>query len=242
MNRIIRAAYKRLGILHVGRRRVRDLIDFIENRQIDTVIDVGANVGQFGESLRSGGYKGKIVSFEPTKSAYQVLSKKAELDGAWETHHCGLGAAPGTAILHASQLSVFNSILELSNVAKLHDNRMTVDHTEEITINTLDQAVGSLAGKMLLKIDTQGYEKQVMEGARQTMSRAAGILLELPVVRTYEGEWQFHDALKYMAEAGFVPAQIQAVGYHGSDNVSAVDFDCLFRPQSQIDAQETSSS
>ena len=82
MNRIIRAAYKRLGILHVGRRRVRDLIDFIENRQIDTVIDVGANVGQFGESLRSGGYKGKIVSFEPTKSAYQVLSKKAEIGRA----------------------------------------------------------------------------------------------------------------------------------------------------------------
>jgi FkbM family methyltransferase len=240
LNRIIRAAYKRLGIIHVGRRRVRDLIDFIDDRKIDTVIDVGANVGQFGESLRSGGYRGKIVSFEPTKSAYQVLSKKAEPDRAWETHHCGLGAAPGTAILHASQLSVFNSILELSDVAKLHDNRMTVDHTEEITIKTLDQAVGSLPGKMLLKIDTQGYEKQVMEGSRQTMSRALGILLEIPVIRTYEDEWQFHDALKYMAEAGFVPAQIQAVGYHGLDNVSAVDFDCLFRPQSQVDVQEIS--
>ena len=117
---------------------------------------------------------------------------------------------------------------------------MTVDHTEEITIKTLDQAVGSLPGKMLLKIDTQGYEKQVMEGSRQTMSRALGILLEIPVIRTYEDEWQFHDALKYMAEAGFVPAQIQAVGYHGLDNVSAVDFDCLFRPQSQVDVQEIS--
>lgn len=235
---MVRAAYKRLGILHVGRRRVRDLIDFIEDRQIDLVIDIGANIGQFGESLRKEGYKGKIVSFEPTKSAYEILSKKAKADGAWETHHCGLGAAPGTATLHASQLSVFNSILELSDVAKLHDNRMTVDHTEEIKINTLDQIAGSLSGKILLKIDTQGYERQVMEGARQTMSRALGILLEIPVIRTYEGEWLFHDALKYMSEAGFVPAQIQAVGYHGLDNVSAVDFDCLFRPRSRVDEQE----
>jgi len=53
LNRIVRAAYKRLGIIHVGRRRVRDLTDFIEDRRIDTVIDVGANVGQFGESLRA---------------------------------------------------------------------------------------------------------------------------------------------------------------------------------------------
>lgn len=242
MNRIVRAAYKRLGIIHVGRRRVRDLIDFIEDREIDTVIDVGANVGQFGEFLRKGGYRGKIVSFEPTKSAYETLSKKAQADGAWETHHCGLGAASGTAILHASQLSVFNSILQLSGVAKLHDNRMTVDHTEEIAINTLDEVVGSLPGKILLKIDTQGYEKQVMEGAPQVMARAAGILLELPVIRTYEGEWQFHDALKYMSEAGFVPAQIQAVGYHGLDKASAVDFDCLFRPRSRIDEQETTSN
>jgi len=61
VNRVIRSIYKRLGIIHLGRRRVRDLIDFIEDRGIDVVIDVGANVGQFGASLRDGGYRGKIV-------------------------------------------------------------------------------------------------------------------------------------------------------------------------------------
>lgn len=51
----------------------------------------------------------------------------------------------------------------------------------------------------------------------------------------YKGEWQFHEALQFMAEAGFVPAQMQAVNYHGQDNVSAVEFDCLFRPRSAVD-------
>ena len=82
---------------------------------------------------------------------------------------------------------------------------------------------------MLLKIDTQGYEKEVIEGAKQTISRVADILMELPVIHTYKFEWHFHEALKYMFELGFVPAQIQAVGYHSVDNVSAVEFDCLFR-------------
>ena len=236
---LTRKIYKRLGILHVGRRRTRDLTDFIEDRQVDLVIDVGANTGQFGESLRAEGYRGKIVSFEPTQAAFQELARKASTDGNWQAHHCALGAAAGTATLHASQLSVFNSILELSTVAGLHDNRMTVDHTEEVPVQTLDAMVEPLlregARSLLLKVDTQGYERQVLEGGKQTVARAVGILMELPVIHTYKGEWHLHEALEYMFSAGFVPGQIQAVGYHGVDKVSAVDFDCLFRPRSQID-------
>jgi FkbM family methyltransferase len=239
VDRVTRAAYKRLGILHVGRRRARDLFDFIENRQIDLVIDVGANVGQFGQSLRDHGYGGKIVSFEPTRSAFQELDARAVADGNWEARHCGLGAASGTATLHASRLSVFNSMLELSSVAELHDNRMAVDHTEQVPIYTLDEVAESIlrdgSRSLLLKIDTQGYERQVLEGGRQTLARAAGVLMELPVIHTYKGDWRLHEALEYMYEAGFIPAQMQAVGYHGKDNVSAVDFDCLFRPRSQVD-------
>ena len=235
MNRVIRSIYKRLGIIHLGRRRVRDLIDFIEDRQIDLVIDVGANIGQFGESLRDGGYQGRIVSFEPIESAFQTLAKKAAGDSKWEVHHCGLGAAAGTANLHVSELSVFSSILNMTSAAGLHDSRMAVDHVEEVPIQTLDQVAAGLSGKILLKIDTQGYERQVIEGGQQTIPRMLGILLELPIIHVYDGEWSFHEALKFMAGMGFVPAQIQPVGYHGIDKVSAVEFDCLFRPLSQVD-------
>lgn len=235
MNRVIRAIYKRLGILEVGRRRARDLIDFIEDRKIDLVIDVGANVGQFGQSLRAGGYRGRIVSFEPIKSAYQTLAKKAAADGNWEVHRCGLGAVAGTAALHVSELSVCSSILELTSAATLHDSRFAVDHTEEIVVSTLDEVAAGLSGRMLLKVDTQGYERNVIEGGLKTLPLLMGILLELPIIHVYAGDWQFHEAVKFMSDAGFVPAQIQAVGYHGVDNVSAVEFDCLFRPLGAVD-------
>jgi len=235
VNRVVRAAYKRLGIIHVGRRRVRDLIDFIADRKIDVVIDVGANVGQFGKSLRAGGYRGKIVSFEPIESAFQALAREAEADGNWQVHHCGLGAFAGTANLHVSGLSECSSILDLTATAELHDRRIATDHTEAIKIRTLDEVAAGLSGKILLKIDTQGYEKRVIEGGMQTIPRVLGILMELPVIHIYQGEWEFHEAIKYMSDAGFVPAQIQAVGYHGNDSVSAVDFDCLFRPRGPAD-------
>ena len=215
------------------------MIDFIADRKIDVVIDVGANVGQFGELLRAGGYRGRIVSFEPIEAAFQTLSRKAAADGNWEARHCGLGAVPGTAHLHVSGLSECSSILDLTGIAELHDGRIATDHTEEIKIRTLDEVASELSGKILLKIDTQGYEKPVIEGGRQTIHRVMGILMELPVIHMYEGEWQFHEAIKYMSDAGFVPAQIQAVGYHGKDNVSAVDFDCLFRPRGQADGPFT---
>jgi FkbM family methyltransferase len=227
--------YKRLGIIHLGRRRVRDLIDFVEDRQIDVVIDVGANVGQFGESLRQGGYRGRLVSFEPVESVYQTLASKVASDSKWEVHHCGLGATSGSAKLHVSELSVFSSILDMTSAAGLHDSRMAVDHVEEIPIRTLDEVASGLSGRIFLKIDTQGYERQVIEGGPQTIRRSLGILMELPIIHVYEGEWQFHEALKFMEEMGFVPAQIQPVGFHGKDKVAAVEFDCLFRPLSQVD-------
>ncbi|MFZ0305849.1 MAG: FkbM family methyltransferase [Terracidiphilus sp.] len=236
MNRVERAIYKRLGLLKLGRRRVRDIFDFIEDRGIDVVIDVGANVGQFGKWLRESGYRGRIVSFEPISSAFQVLSRAAAGDGNWDVYQCGLGAVSGVARLNVSELSVFSSILDSTNAGSLHDKRMAVDHIEEISIRTLDDVVAGMQGKILLKVDTQGYERQVMEGGRQTLPRVAGILLELPIIHTYEGVWQFHEAIRFMDDAGFVPAQITPVGYHTVDTVSAVEFDCLFRPRSQIDS------
>jgi len=236
MNRVERAIYKRLGLLHLGRRRVRDIFDFIEDRGIDVVIDVGANIGQFGKSLRESGYRGRIVSFEPIASAFQVLSRAAAGDGTWEIHQCGLGAASGVAKLNVSELSVFSSILDSTGAGSLHDKRMAVDHIEEIEIRTLDDVGSGMQGKILLKVDTQGYERQVIEGGRQLLPRVSGIMLELPIIHTYEGVWQFHEAVKFMDDAGFVPAQITPVGYHTMDRVSAVEFDCLFRPRSQVDS------
>jgi FkbM family methyltransferase len=233
--RIPRAIYRRMGVLHLGRRRVQDFIDFIEDRKIDLVIDVGANAGQFGESLRVDGYSGRIISFEPIAAEFEALSRKASKDSRWEVHRCALGSAAGTATLHVSKLSVFSSLLGLTGSAQLHDDRMAVDHVEEVPVRTLDEVAARLSGRMLVKIDTQGYEKQVLEGGRQTLSKFEGIMLELPVIRVYDGQWRFHEAVEHMFGLGFVPAQIQPVGYHGQDKVSAMEFDCLFRRLSNLD-------
>ncbi len=215
-------------------RRVRNVPDvrgFIEDRQIDIILDVGANVGQFGASLRRQGYGGKIVSFEPVLSAFQELAARAEADGNWEAYNVALGAAPGEAAIHVSDYSVFSSILTLTRAATEFDRHAAVGRKETITVRTLDDVAANLSGNILLKIDTQGYEKQVLQGGRRTLSRVKGVLMELPIIQLCEGNWQFYEALEFMASAGFVPAQIHPINYHSKDRVSVVEVDCLFRPR-----------
>jgi FkbM family methyltransferase len=209
----------------------RDLMDFVTNRGVNIVLDVGANVGQFGDLLRRKGYKGKIVSFEPIRAVYQTLTAKVAADGNWETRNFALGAKTEHTIINVAASSVFSSILPSTSASVRFDNKAIVSHIEEIEVKKLDDINRDTSGNILLKIDTQGFEKQVLEGGQHMLQRVKGVLLELPIVHLYEGNWQFHEAVEYMSQAGFVPAQIHPVNYHSVDDVSLVEVDCLFRPR-----------
>jgi len=227
----IKALLKRLGYILVPTFLYRELIDFIQDRAVDVVIDVGANFGQFGESLRAKGYGGRIISFEPVEASFQILSRKAAGDDKWQVHQCGLGAAAGEAVINVSAASDFSSILKTSRAATEFNELAAVARTEMIKIKTLDEVAADLTGNILLKIDTQGYERYVIEGGRTTLQRVKGVSMELPLIHLYEGNWKFHEAVKYMDDAGFVPAQIHPTNYHPKDRTSLVEVDCLFRPQ-----------
>lgn len=112
-----------------------------------------------------------------------------------------------------------------------YTDKAAVTRTEMIEVRQLDQVYPKVSGNTLLKIDTQGYERQVLEGARSLLPTLKGVLMELPIVHLYEGTWGFHDAIEFMTDAGFVLAQIDPVNFHSTDRVSVIEVDCLFRPR-----------
>src|SRR5271154_6586030 len=71
------------------------LIDFIKSKKITTVLDVGANQGQYATGLRVRGYREKIVSFEPDPGAFGQLKAKAEPDPKWSVRNLAIGARDG---------------------------------------------------------------------------------------------------------------------------------------------------
>ena len=229
MKSLFRTGLKRSGV--EIKRAEPDLMDFVRDRSVDIVLDVGANVGQFGALLRVKGYRGRIVSFEPIHTVYQELADKAAADGNWEANNFALGAKSERTVINVSRSSVFSSILPSTDAAAQFDDEAVVSRTERIEVRKLDDITFAASDTILLKIDTQGFEREVLEGGRHLLPRVKGVLMELPIVHLYEHTWRFHEAVEYMADVGFVPAQIHPVNYHSADQVSLVEVDCLFRPR-----------
>lgn len=175
--------------------------------EVDLVFDVGANCGQFASSLRANDYRGKIVSFEPLGAAHNVLQKASQSDDKWiVAPRTALGNSTGSLVINVSQNSVSSSAKAMlaSHVNAAPDSRYV--STETVPLTRLDDAGKRyLSGSKspYLKIDTQGYEFEILQGAEGMLSQIKGIQLELSLVPLYEGQVLFQDMLKIMAESGF---------------------------------------
>jgi FkbM family methyltransferase len=153
--RIAFQSLKRLGIDVRRSRKHPTLIDFIENRGVKVVYDVGANVGQFGTGLRERGYGGKIISFEPVKSAFDALKSVAATDGNWDVLQCAIGSEPGEVWVNVSVNTQFSSIKSLSEKAASVDPESGIVGREKVACKTLDEVAAS-QGPTLIRSTRKG--------------------------------------------------------------------------------------
>lgn len=176
------------------------------------------------------GYRGRIHSFEPLPAAFTELQGHAADDPLWEVSNVGVGSKAGKLEINVAKNSVFSSFRPLSDLAgKFDPNSQTVE-TLKVPVVTLDKALASTkARSIFIKIDTQGFEQEVLAGAKALLKRAVGVQLELPVDHLYEGVWSFNEALAAMDGYGFVPAQFRMVNPRVGDRAAAVEFDVIFR-------------
>jgi len=179
---------------------------YYEQFKIDCVLDVGANIGQTGEELREQGYRGQICSFEPQSQAYSQLQARAKKDRNWSTYPFGLGSDNSVKQFNISGMGPSSSFLNLSAAATeaLPDIRF-VD-SEQAQTRRLDDVFEEVCGgfhNIYLKVDTQGYEQHVIEGAKGVIDRICGLQLELSLVLQYEGEMQLEDMIHWMRSLGF---------------------------------------
>jgi FkbM family methyltransferase len=205
----------------------RDLINFIRSQRVMLVLDVGANIGQFAMHLRDNGYSGKIISFEPIGDVFAELAKNAERDGNWSAVNVGLGRAEGTSLINVSNETVFSSILQQTDYATASYPGARPIRQESIKMMRLDDVFEHHDGVVLLKIDTQGFESAVLDGATKALRSINAVWLELPIVHLYQGVWSLEDAVAYMDARGFMLSQIKPVNSNWDDPV--IEVDCLFR-------------
>lgn len=182
---------------------------------IDLVIDIGANDGQFAKELRAGGYARRIVSFEPLTSAHARLRQESINDPAWQIHpRCALGDRLGEIELNISGNSVSSSILPMLVAHSSAAPGSAYLGHETAPIVTLDSVAPPYldgARAPFLKIDTQGYEWHVLDGALATLPMVRGIQMELSLVPLYEGQRLWRECIDRLAAEGFVLWALQPV-------------------------------
>jgi FkbM family methyltransferase len=190
----------------------RQLKRLLDHFGITLVLDVGANVGQYAGYLREAGYAGRIVSFEPLSDAHAALTRRAAGDAGWTVApRLALGAAAGEIEINVSNDRDMSSLLPLRpEILEVSPTSRTVAR-ETVPLATLDAVFDDYArggDRVLLKIDTQGYERQVLEGAARALPRIAGVQLELSLVPLYAGETTWLAMIEYLAARGFEPRLI----------------------------------
>lgn len=184
----------------------------LRTRGIQLVLDVGANTGQFAEHLRKDlGYKGRIVSFEPLSSAFTGLTQRASRDKNWEVMNLALGDQPGDANINISANSPSSSLLGMLPrhlEAAPHSQYLA---TERIRVETLDRLWATLEpnpSPTFLKVDTQGYERNVFQGALRSLESVDAIQVEMSLVPLYEGQATYLEMLEYLSRLGYGVASI----------------------------------
>jgi len=179
---------------------------------INLILDVGANTGQYGQQVRDIGYTGRIESFEPIKSAFEELNNKAKNDKIWNIHNIALGDTDNTLSINVSNNSQSSSLLEMlpTHCEAFPDSKFI--SKEQVIIKQLDSIFHDIwSGEcgVYLKIDAQGYEKNILCGAINSLSKISTIQLEMSLRPLYSGEPLFSELDQFLNNLGYVLVSVE---------------------------------
>jgi FkbM family methyltransferase len=227
----------RLGGFEISRIATSDyllrgrLSQLIEKLQINTVLDVGANNGQYLQLLSKIGFKGEVLSFEPVPELYQRITTLFPRKKQWRQFPYACGSQDGTAVIHVAKSNDFSSILK-ANAFCLKENPGALPvRSETVQVRRLDAFIQELYSdlperRILLKIDTQGYDCEVFSGAREILDSIKLLQVEIPAIPMYEKALSMSRALDVYLSAGFGVSGLFPVCY-STDRVFVVEYDCL---------------
>ncbi len=202
----------------------------LDTYNIDLVLDVGANTGQYGLQLREIGYKDRITSFEPLSSAYKLLRENANRDELWDVHNHALGDEDGITSINIAGNLYSSSLLDmLPNHIKSSPNSKYVG-TEDIRIQRLDSIFTSVvkhAKNVYMKIDTQGYEEHVLNGAKSSLQYIDTLQLEMSLIPLYTSELLFNEMYQNLFEKGYKLIAVEP-GFTDNQTGQLLQFDGIF--------------
>ena len=205
---------------------------FFDYYGVDCVFDVGANQGQYASMIRDlVGFKGQIISFEPIPELASALAGPATADGNWYVENLALDREAGPAIFNIMSESVFSSLHSpASDQPNIFSTQNAVSRQVEIVRSTLALELPRWRQKLkfkrpFLKMDTQGNDLAIVQGAGSEINTFVGLQSELAIKNLYAGAVGYQDTLEAYSNMGFeLSAMVANTAGHFPD---LVEMDCI---------------
>jgi FkbM family methyltransferase len=214
------------AFLEGGLRRILSVLE------VDGVLDVGANAGQYGALLRSLGFKGAILSFEPVQASFEDLTRASADDPGWQAFAVALGSTDEERTIATTRFSLLSSFLEPSEFSgEVFGAESEVVCREAVPVRRLDRLLPELwpepaPRRIFLKTDTQGFDLEVIEGAGDVLRKVVGLQVELSAIPLYEGMPDYLETLAKLRGLGFEVAGLHPI-FRKPGSLAIAEFDCL---------------
>jgi len=207
------------------------VVNLLNQLSVNCVVDVGANKGQYAKALRDNGYTGHIFSFEPVKENYMTLEKNACKDPKWHTFCFALGSKDAKGSINIMNKTEFSSFLRPSALFEdIFKDQVSINANEAVTIKTLDSMHDEIfrianEPRIYLKMDTQGYDLEVLKGASAFINKVLAMQSEVSVLPLYDGMPDYLEALATFRSYGFAASGFFPVAIDPNSH-AIIEFDC----------------
>lgn len=198
------------------------------NRSLSTVVDIGANRGQFALAARA--FSGaRVFSFEPLPDVAKTFQKIFSDDSAVRLHVAAIGEKSEKKLIHLSARDDSSSLLE---IGEAQSNFFPGTHevgTLEVRVGTLDEFISKddICRPAMLKLDVQGFELQALSGCKNLIDNFDFIYCECSFVELYKEQKLAADVIDYLRNFDFILSGIYNPSYD-HDGI-CIQADLLFK-------------
>jgi FkbM family methyltransferase len=181
------------------------LCTYLENNNVDLVIDIGASIGNFSYGVRKGGFDGKIISIEPIYESYLVLRKRSLNDSNWEVFNLAISDLDGEIQFYISDNYVSSSAKNILNKHIIECPESEIIEKRTVVSNSISNFIRINAPdfkNIFIKLDTQGYDLDILNSMND-FNDIKGIKIETSLIPLYSDSGLYTDTLSFLLNRGF---------------------------------------
>lgn len=198
----------------------------LRNFDCKTVVDIGANRGQFALAARHVFPNANVISFEPLSRPAELFRRVFENDNAIVLHEAAIGPEKDNCTMHVSARDDSSSLLPITSL----QGEMFPGTDEVGTVNVLVAPLDSfvsdaeIVGPALLKLDVQGFELDALQGCESLLSKFKWIYCECSFVELYSGQKLAAEVISWLSSKGFLIKGIYNPSYDRGGQAVQADF------------------